>query len=152
MLRSFAILLLAIVFIPGIACAEAWRQETNLYRRVERGMETAFLEMEQARKIYREGNPYKSQEHLETSIDTALAAYHEIVESGEDMRKRSRQFKKVEIQLRAIHRNLEDFEKQVEMVDRGPVERARQTISKMQDNLLNSMFQGGVLPSIEKVK
>lgn len=133
-------------------CAESWQDERNLYRRVERGMEMASAKLDEARKTYSSGDPYKSQEQLETCVDIALEAYSMIVESGEDMRKRATRFKKSEIILRGIYRKLEEHEKAVDIVDRGPVERARQTVSKMQDNMLSGMFQGGKLRPVEKLR
>lgn len=133
-------------------CADSWQDERNLYRRVERGMAAASAKLDEARKTYRSGDPYKSQEQVEMCVDIALEAYDMIVESGEDMRKRSSRFKKSEIALRGIYRKLEEHENAVDIVDRGPVERARKTISKMQDNILNGMFQGGPLPPVEKVQ
>lgn len=152
MLWSFAILILLAGFGPALLRADSWQEERNFYRRVEKGMEAASAQLDEARKTYREGDPYKAQEQLEACVDIALEAYDMIVESGEDMRKRSGRFKKAEIQLRSIYRKLEDHEKTVDIVDRGPVQRARQTISNMQDNLLNSMFRGGTLPPAEKVQ
>lgn len=129
-----------------------WRDERDIRKRVERGLDVGEEQLDASRKTYRDGDPYKAQEELDQSIDTLLEAYQMIVDEGEDMRKRSGRYKKIEIQLRGIFRKLEDYELQVAVLDRGPVERARQTVSRMQDKLLRSMFQGGPLPPAEKVK
>lgn len=140
--------------VAACACAQAedWRAERDIRKRVEQGLDAAESQLDKARKIYREGDPYKAQEQLDVSVDTILEAYQMVVDEGEDMRKRAGRYKKVEIQLRGIFRKLEDFERQAEVLDRGPVERARKTVSRMQDALLKSMFQGGKLPPVEKVK
>ncbi len=152
MLRSFIILVLLTGFGGTLVCADSWQSERNLHKRVEKGLEVAEAQLDEARKIYRDGDPYKAQDQLEVSLDTAMEAYQMIVDSGEDMRRRAGRFKKIEIQIRGLLRKLEDHEKQVVVLDRGPVERTRQTVSNMQDNLLRSMFQGGTLPPVEKVK
>jgi len=137
---------------PAMTLADQWQSERNLYKRVEKGLEVADGQLDEARKIYREGDPYKAQEQLKTALDTAMEAYQMIVDSGEDMRRRAGRFKKMEIQVRGIYRKLEDYHMQVDILDRGPVDRTRETLGKMQDNLLKSMFQGGTLPPVEKVK
>ncbi len=152
MTRRCAILVLLAGFGGPFLRAGGWQAERNLYKRVEKGLETADAQLDEARKIYREGNPYKAQEQMDVSLDTALEAYQMIVDSGEDMRKRAGRFKKIEIQMRGILRKLEDYNAQVELLDRGPVHRAWQTVSRMQDQLLKSMFQGGTLPPVERVK
>lgn len=151
MKRGFVILVLLAACGAALLRADGWQSERNLYKRVEKGLEAAEARFDDARKTYREGDPYKAQEQLEQFLDIAMEAYQMIVESGEDMRKRSGRFKKIEIQIRGILRKLEDYEKQVDLLDRGPVERTRTTVGRMQDNLLKSMFQGGVLPPVEKV-
>jgi hypothetical protein len=150
--RRSAILLLLAAFGCEPVRADGWQQERNLYKRVERGLETAEAQLDEARKIYREGDPYKAQDQMEVALKTAMEAYQAIVDSGEDMRKRAGRFKKVEIQMRGILRKLEDYNAQVELLDRGPVHRAWQTVSRMQDQLLKSMFEGGPLPPVERVK
>ena len=136
---------------PALLHAESWQAERNLHKRVEKGLEVAESQLDEARQIYRNENPYKAQTHLELSLDTAMEAYQMIVDSGEDMRKRAGRYKKIEIQLRGIYRKLQDHEAQVDILDRGPVERTRQTISNMQDALLESLFQGGTLAPVQKV-
>jgi hypothetical protein len=81
-----------------------------------------------------------------------LEAYQIVVDEGADMRKRARHYKKIEIELRGIYRKLEDFELQAEVLDRGPIQRAAKTVSRMRDSLLDAMFQGGKLPPVEKVQ
>lgn len=152
MRRRFAMLILLAGFGQPLLRADDWPTERNIYKRVERGLEVAESQLDEARKIYREGDPYKAQEQMERSLDTAMEAYQVIVDSGEDMRKRAGRYKKVEIQMRGILRKLEDYNAQVELLDRGPVHRAWQTIGRMQEQLLKSMFQGGTLPPVERVK
>lgn len=152
MKRAFAILILLAGIGTGALRADTWQSERNFYKRVEKGLEVAEAQLDEARKIYREGDPYKAQAQMEQSLDTAMEAYQMIVDSAEDMRKRAGRFKKIEIQLRGILRKLEDFNAQVDLLDRGPVHRAWQTVSIMQDHLLKSMFQGGALPPAERVK
>ena len=149
------LLMLAITLSAGfllLADQPSWKTERDLHKRVEKGLEVTEQQLDDARKTYRERDPYKAQEELAVALDTAMEAYQMIVDSDEDMRKRAGRFKKIEIQLRGILRKLEDHERQVDVLDRGPVERARKTVSRMQDNLLKSMFSGGTLPPVEKVK
>jgi tetratricopeptide (TPR) repeat protein len=139
------------LLLAAPVCAEDWQGEKNLYKRAEKGLEVAEAQLDAARETYRNGDPYKAQAELEDSLETIMEAYQVIVDSGEDMRKRASRFKKFEIRLRGIYRKMEDHETQAEVLDRGPIERARQTVSKMQDKLLEGMFQGGPLASVEKV-
>jgi tetratricopeptide (TPR) repeat protein len=138
--------------IADTPVAGDWRAQKDIRKRVEAGLDVAEAQIDASRKIYREGDPYKAQEELEEAVDTALEAYQMIVDEGEDMRKRAGRYKKIEIQLRGLLRKLEDYENQADLVDRGPIQRAKQTATRMQDSLLKSMFQGGKLPPVEKVK
>ncbi|MCW5966007.1 MAG: hypothetical protein KIT83_18360 [Bryobacterales bacterium] len=152
MKRTLAILLILAGFGTALVRADGWQSERNFYKRVEKGLEVAEQQFDEARKIYRQGDPYEAQAQLEVALDTAMEAYQMIVDSGEDMRRRASRFKKIEIQMRGFLRKLEDYNAQVDLLDRGPVHRTWQTVSLMQDNLLKSMFQGGPLPPVEKVK
>ncbi len=148
-----AIAMLILAFAVSLAAQpKDWRMEEDTRKRVELGLKVAEEQLDAARKVYRKGDPYEAQAQLEVSLDTMLEAYRMVVEEGEDMRKNARRYKKVEITLRGISRKLEDFERQAEVVDRGPIMRAQQTVSLMRDNLLKSMFQGGKLPPVEKVQ
>lgn len=150
-MKPLAILILA--FVASLAAQPSdWRAEGDVRKRAEQGLKVAEEQLETARAIYRKGDPYQAQAQLDESLDTMLAVYRMIVEEGEDLRKNARRYKKVEIAMRGIARRLEDFEKQTEVVDRGPIARARQTVSLMRDNLLHAMLQGGDLPPVEKVQ
>lgn len=150
-MKIIAIVILAFA-ASLVAQPKDWRAEGDIRKRVELGLKVAEDQLDAARRVYRKGDPYEAQAQLEGSLDTMLEAYGTIVDEGEDMRKNARRYKKVEIALRGIFRKLEDFERQAEVVDRGPVMRAQQTVSRMRDNLLKAMFQGGMLPPVEKVQ
>jgi hypothetical protein len=151
-LGAVVAMLWACVAVGETPAGADWRAEKDLRKRVEAGLVVAEEQIDTSRKTYREGDPYKAQEQLEVAVDTALEAYQAIVDEGEDMRKRAGRYKKIEIQLRGLLRKLEDFENQADLLDRGPIQRAKQTTTRMQDSLLKSMFQGGKLPPVEKVK
>ena len=151
MLKRIAILLF--VLAASVAAQpKDWRAEDDIRKRAELGLKVAEDQLESARAVYRKGDPYEAQAQLEESLATMLEVYQMILEEGEDLRKNARRYKKVEITLRGIARRLEDFERQAEVVDRGPIARARQTVSLMRDNLLHAMLQGGKLSPVEKVQ
>lgn len=150
-MKTIAILLIA--FAASLAAQpKDWRAERDIRKRVEQGLKVAEDQLDSARKVYRKGDPYEAQAKLDEAVDTMLEAYQMVVDEGADMRKEARRYKKVEIGLRGIYRKLEDFERQAEVVDRGPIQRAEKTVSRMRDSLLKAMFQGGNLPPVEKVK
>lgn len=150
-MRILGFLLVAFAFALA-AQTEDWRAERDVRKRVELGLKVAEHQLDEARKVYRSGDPYQAQAGLEESVDTMLEAYQILVDTGDDMRKQARRYKKIEIDLRGILRKLEDFRMQAEVVDRGPIERAAETVSRMRENMLKAMFEGGKLPPVEKVE
>lgn len=150
-MKTITILLVALAASLA-AQPKDWRAERDIHKRVERGLEVAEDQLDAARKVYRKGDPYEAQAKLDEALDTMLEAYRMVVDEGADMRKQARRYKKIEIELRGISRKLEDFELQAEVLDRGPIQRAAKTVSRMRDNLLDAMFQGGKLPPVEKVQ
>lgn len=145
--------LLFVAFAVSLAAqTKDWRAERDVRKRAELGLKAAESQLDDARQVYRSGDPYQAQAGLGEAVDTMLEAYQMVVDAGDDMRKQARRYKKVEIGLRGILRKLEDFQMQAEVVDRGPIERAAQTVSRMRDNMLKAMFEGGKLPPVEKVE
>jgi hypothetical protein len=116
------------------------QSEPNLERRSERALDNANLALDAARDDYNSGNYDKSQNELQEVRDSVELAYQSLSDTGKDPRKDPKFFKRAELRMRELLRRLEGVGQGMSQVDRGTLDKVRERISEVHDNLLNGIM------------
>ena len=96
--------------------------------------------MDAARDDYNAGNYDKSQNELQEVRDSVELAYQSLSDTGKDPRKDPKFFKRAELRTRELLRRLEGVGQGMSQVDRGTLDKVRERISEVHDNLLNGIM------------
>ena len=118
----------------------AIQSEPNLEKRSERALDYANLALDAARDDYNSGNYDKSQNELQEVCDSVDLAYQSLSDTGKDPRKDPKFFKRAELRTRELLRRLEGVGQGMSQVDRGTLDKVRERISEVHDNLLNGIM------------
>jgi hypothetical protein len=118
----------------------AIQSEPNLERRSERALDNANLALDAARDDYNSGNYDKSQSELREVRDSVELAYQSLSDTGKDPRKDPKFFKRAELRTRELLRRLEGVGQGMSQIDRGTLDKVRERISEVHDNLLNGIM------------
>jgi hypothetical protein len=118
----------------------AIQSEPNLEKRSERALDYANLVLDAARDDYNSGNYDKSQNELQEVCDSVDLAYQSLSDTGKDPRKDPKFFKRAELRTRELLRRLEGVGQGMSQVDRGTLDKVRERISEVHDNLLNGIM------------
>jgi hypothetical protein len=118
----------------------AIQSEPNLEKRSERALDYANLALDAARDDYNSGNYDKSQNELQEVCDSVDLAYQSLSDSGKDPRKDPKFFKRAELRTRELLRRLEGVGQGMSQVDRGTLDKVRERVSEVHDNLLNGIM------------
>jgi exonuclease VII small subunit len=118
----------------------AIQSEPNLERRSERALDNANLALDAARDDYNSGNYDKSQSELKEVRDSVELAYQSLSDTGKDPRKDPKFFKRAELRTRELLRRLEGVGQGMSQIDRGTLDKVRERISEVHDNLLNGIM------------
>jgi len=116
------------------------KTEPNLERRSERALDNANLALDAARDDYNAGNIDKSQTELEEVRDSVDLAYESLSGTGKDPHRDPKFFKRAELRTRELLRRLEGLAPGMSGVDHGTLEKVRERISAVHDNLLNGIL------------
>ncbi len=116
------------------------QSEPNLEKRSERALDNANVALDEARDDYNSGNYDKSQNELREVRDSVELAYQSLSETGKDPRKDPKFFKRAELRTRELLRRLEGVGQGMSQVDRGTLDKVRERISEVHDNLLNGIM------------
>jgi exonuclease VII small subunit len=116
------------------------QSEPNLEKRSERALDNANLALDAARDDYNSGNFDKSQNELQEVRDSVELAYQSLSDTGKDPRKDPKFFKRAELRTRELLRRLEGVGQGMSQVDRGTLDKVRERISEVHDNLLNGIM------------
>lgn len=116
------------------------QSEPNLEKRSELALDHANLALDSARDAYSSGNYGKSQNDLQEVCDSVDLAYQSLSDTGKDPRKDPKFFKRAELRTRELLRRLEGVGQGMSQVDRGTLDKVRERISEVHDNLLNGIM------------
>jgi hypothetical protein len=114
--------------------------EPNLEKRSERALDYANLALDAARDHYNAGDYDRSQTDLQEVRDSVELAYQSLSDTGKDPRKDPKFFKRAELRTRELLRRLEGIAPGMSVIDRGSLEKVRERISEVHDNLLNGIM------------
>jgi len=116
------------------------KNEPNLEKRSELALSNANLALNAARDDYNAGNIEKSTSELQEVCDSVDLAYESLSDTGKDPRKDPKFFKRAELSTRELLRRLENLAPGMSAVDRGTLEKVRERISDVHDNLLKGIM------------
>src|SRR5271170_3290647 len=116
------------------------KSEANLEKRSERALDNANVALDAARDDYNSGNYDRSQNELQEVRDSVELAYQSLSDTGKDPRKSPKFFKQAELRTRELLRRIEGLAQGMSQVDRGALEKVRDRISEVHDNLLKGIM------------
>ncbi|HEY7337360.1 MAG TPA: hypothetical protein VH639_20885 [Bryobacteraceae bacterium] len=133
------ILVLALAQLALASNLAGVKSEPNLEKRSERALDNANSALDAARDAYSRGEYDQSETQLEEVGASVDLAYESLQETGKDPR-RSGKFKQAEMRIRELLRRLEGLRQTVSFSDRGAVDKVRDRISTVHDNLLDGIM------------
>ena len=115
------------------------KSEANLEKRSELALTNANTALDSARDAYGQGDLEKTQANLNEVMDSVDIAYQALSDTGKDPRK-DRFFKRAELKTRDLLRRLEGLDQTMSFADRGIVDKVRDRVSEIHDNLLKGIM------------
>jgi hypothetical protein len=130
-----------LILILGLALDLASvRSEPNLEKRSERALDNATVALDAARDAYSQGDIDKAQASLTEVGESVDLCYQSLSESGKDPRRDPKFFKRAEVRTRELLRRLEGLRETMSVADRAGVEKIRDSVSDIHDNLLKGIM------------
>ena len=115
------------------------KSEPNLEKRSDRALDNANVALDAARDAYTRGEYDQSQTQLDEVGASVDLAFQSLQQTGKDPR-RSGKFKQAEMRLRELLRRLEGLRQVVNFSDRDAVDKLRDHVSTIHDNLLDGIM------------
>ncbi|HEY4363854.1 MAG TPA: hypothetical protein VGN17_22995 [Bryobacteraceae bacterium] len=129
------VLVLALAFdLAGV------KSEPNLEKRSDLALTNANTALDAARDSYNQGEFDKTEVALEEVEQSVDLAYESLSATGKDPRRDPKFFKRAELRTRELLRRLEGLGESVSFSDRGMVERVRERVSAVHDDLINGVL------------
>jgi hypothetical protein len=119
----------------------AIKTEPNLERRSDRAADNAVVAFDAAREAFDGGNIEKAKAALDEVRESVDLAYQSLEESGKDARRNPKFFKKAELKTRDLLRRLEGMAKAVSIEDRALVEKVRDRVAQVHDDLIKDIMK-----------
>ena len=132
-------LLAAVVLAMGTLVAgdlKSVRAEPDLEKRSEKALQAADEAFQSAKKAYKEGDAPAEAAGLASMREAVELAMKSLEESGKDARRSPKYFKKAEIELRKLIRNLDDFRFAKSAEERKPAEELLVVVHEAHDKVL----------------
>lgn len=117
----------------------AVKSEPNLEKRSERALDNANLALDAARDAYGRGEFEQSKAELEEVGASVDLAYESLQQTGKDPR-RNGKFKQAELRTRELLRRLQGFGQTMSFADRSVLDKVRDRISMVHDDLLDGIM------------
>jgi hypothetical protein len=139
---SVALAVLLALAGPAWAGLDEVRAEQNLEKRSVLAMDNAVAALKEARAAYNAGDVGKAAgkaKEIEESVDLAYAA---LEKTGKDPRRSPKWFKHAEIQSNELLRSIEAFEHDMSLDDRAILEKTKERVQQVHDNLLAGLMGG----------
>jgi hypothetical protein len=116
------------------------KQEPNLERRSDLALDHANEELDAAREAFNANDAAKMQLALEEIADSVNLSYQSLLDTGKDARRSPKFFKRAELKTRDLLRRLEGLEHAVDVDSRTYVNKVRDRVSEIHDDLLKSIM------------
>ena len=129
------VLVLALAFdLAGV------KSEPNLEKRSELALTNANTALDAARDSYNQGDYDKTKTQLDEVEQSVDLAYESLSATGKDPRRDPKFFKRAELRTRELLRRLEGLGESVSFADRSMVEKVRDRVSAVHDDLINGVL------------
>ena len=129
------VLVLALAFdLAGV------KSEPNLEKRSELALSNANSALDAARDSYNQGDYGKTKTALEEVEQSVDLAYQSLSATGKDPRRDPKFFKRAELRTRELLRRLQGLGETVSAADREMVEKVRDRVSEVHDDLINGVL------------
>jgi hypothetical protein len=129
--------------VPTWASLDAAKAEPNLEKRSSLALDNAQHALKSAQDAYLAQNDMKqvaaSLEEVSASVELA---YDSLQQTHKVPSKSPKYFKKAEIETRELLRRLDDLREQMSVDDREPLDKARATVQKVHESLLEGIMGG----------
>jgi hypothetical protein len=116
------------------------RGEQNLERRSELALDYAAAAMDNARDANAAGEGEKVKTALAEVGQAVELAYRSLSDSGKDAHRNTKYFKRAELKTRELMRRLEGLAQLMDVEDRPAVEKIRDRVAEVHDDLLQGIF------------
>jgi hypothetical protein len=118
------------------------RAEPNLEKRSNLALGNAVAALKFARDAYRAGDTQLSMNEIVEVQESVELGYDSLAKTGKDPRKSPKWFKKAEIATRDLLRSMESFEREMSFGDRTMLDKAKEQVQQIHDNLLTGLMEG----------
>jgi hypothetical protein len=135
---------LVLLFAAGLARADLTRvtAEANLEKRSRMALENAEQALNAARQAYDGNDLAKTQGSLEEVVASVNLALESLKQTGKNPTRSPKNFKYAEMKSRVILKKLAAFSDGMSAADREGAEKARESIQKVHDTLLQGIMEG----------
>jgi len=116
------------------------KQEPNLERRSDLALDHANEALDAARDAFQANDIAKMQAGLDEVTESVNLSYQSLVDTGKDARRNPKFFKRAELKTRELLRRLDGFRIAVDVDSRAAVDRVRDRVNDVHDNLLKSIM------------
>jgi hypothetical protein len=116
------------------------KQEPNLERRSELALENANASLDSVREAFTAGDMAKMRAALDETRESVDLAYQALSDTGKDPRRNPKFFKRAELKTRELLRRLDGLVQGVDVESQGWVEKVRDRIAEVHDNLLKGIM------------
>ena len=134
-----ALALLALTPLLALDLA-AVRAEPDLEKRSDKALAAADAAFQAARTAFKNGDAADETARLATVRESVELAIKSLQDSGKDARRSPKYFKKAEIALRKLIRNLEDFRFAKGADERAPFEELIAVVHEAHDKVLTGIM------------
>jgi len=114
--------------------------EPNLERRSDLALDNANEALDAARDAFQANEAAKLQTALDELTESVNLSYQSLVDTGKDARRSPKFFKRAELRTRELLRRLDGFRLAVDVDSRAPVEKVRDRVAEVHDELLKSIM------------
>ena len=130
---------LAILMLVLAADLASVKNEPNLEHRSELALDYANQSIDAARAAYTAGDSAKMQSALSEASDAVDVMYQALSETGKNPRN-NKYFKRAELRTRELIRRLTGLGQTVDLDDRDRVNKIRDHVTEIHDNLLKGIM------------
>ena len=116
------------------------QQEPNLERRSQLAMDYAGTALDAARTAYQSSDLEKTKTSLSEVGAAVDLAYDSLQQTGKDVRRDSKFFKRAELSTRQLLRRIEGVAESMSFEDRAAAEKVRDRVAAIHDDLLQGIM------------
>ena len=127
---------------PAWAGLDQIRAEPNLEKRSVLAMDNAMAALKDARAAYNAGDMARAMEKAKEIEESVDLAYESLEKTGKDPRRSPKWFKHAEIQSNELLRSIEALEHDMSLDDRAILEKTKERVQQVHDNLLAGLMGG----------